>query len=112
MLAELQDRIDRIAGGTTRERPHLPFGVEKIDHRLPGGGLSYGCTHEIAGGGRDAADGAVSSIFAAGIAARTEGKVIWCLSTPDLFAPALLQAGLDLNRVIFVECKTEEDVLD
>lgn len=76
------------------------------------GGLAFGATHEIVGAGDDAAAAAVSSTFAAGIAARTTGQIIWCLSKADVFAPALQQAGLDLNRVIFVESKTNEEVLD
>ncbi|TBZ66291.1 ImuA family protein, partial [Rhizobium leguminosarum] len=45
------------------------------------------------------------------IAARTQGKVVWCLTRPDLFFPALAQAGLHPNRVVFVESDKEEDVL-
>jgi len=112
ILAELQERIDQIAGGSAKKRPTLPFGVDEIDARLPGGGLAYGCTHEIAGGGSDAVTGAVSSLFAAGIAARTKGPVIWCLHRPDIFAPALQQVGLDMGRVIFVESDKEEMVLE
>lgn len=56
-------------------------------------------------------DGAAAAPFAAGIAARTEGKVIWCLTRPDLFFPALAQAGLHPDRVIFIEADREEDVL-
>jgi protein ImuA len=112
LLADLQERIDQIAGGSPRKRPHLPFGVEEIDRRLPGGGLAYGGTHEIAGGGADAITGAVSSLFAAGIAARTKGPIIWCLNRPDVFPPALQQAGLNLNRVIFVECDKEDAILE
>jgi len=47
----------------------------------------------------------------AGIAARTTGKIIWCLSRPDLFFPALAQVGLHADRVIFVETDKEEDIL-
>ncbi|NSZ10114.1 MULTISPECIES: ImuA family protein [Agrobacterium] len=112
VLTELQERIDQIAGGSAKKRPCLPFGVAEIDNRLPGGGLAYGCTHEIAGGGPDAVTGAASSLFAAGIAARTKGPVIWCLHRPDLFAPALQQVGLDMRRVIFVESDKEDIVLE
>ncbi len=112
VLSDLQERIDRIAGGSTMRQAHLAFGVDEIDRRLPGGGLAFGATHEIVGAGDDAAAAAVSSTFAAGIAARTTGQIIWCLSKADVFAPALQQAGLDLNRVIFVESKTNEEVLD
>jgi protein ImuA len=112
VIAELQEKIDRIAGSSTKQREHLPFGVPEIDRRLPGGGLAFGSTHEIAGGGADAVAGAVSACFAAGIVARTSGPVIWCLTRTDLFAPALQQAGVDLKRVIFVESDNEEGVLD
>lgn len=110
ILADLQERIDQIAGGSAKKRAHLPFGVDEIDARLPGGGLAYGCTHEIACGSADAATGAVSSLFAAGIAARIKGPVIWCLNRPNIFAPALQQVGLDIGRVIFVESDKEETV--
>lgn len=34
ICAELQDRIDQIAGGSAKQRPRLPFGVDDIDeHR-------------------------------------------------------------------------------
>ena len=56
-------------------------------------------------------DGAAAALMVAGIAARTKGKIVWCLTRPDLFFPALAQAGLNANRVIFVEGDKEEDVL-
>jgi protein ImuA len=46
-----------------------------------------------------------------GIAARSKGKVLWCLTRPDLFFPANAQAGLHPDRVIFCEGDKEEDVL-
>ena len=56
-------------------------------------------------------DGAAAALFTAGIAARAKGKVLWCLTRPDLFAPALSQAGLHPDRVIYCEADREEDVL-
>ncbi len=47
----------------------------------------------------------------AGIAARTKGPIVWCLTRPDLFFPALAEVGLHADRVIFVESDKEEDVL-
>ncbi len=112
VIAELQEKIDKIAGSTTRKRGVLPFGVPEIDERLSGGGLSYGCTHEVAGGGADTVTAAVSSLFVAGIVARTKGPVFWCLNRTDLFPPALVQVGLDLNRLVFVESDNEEGILE
>lgn len=70
-----------------------------------------GAVHEIAGGGSGTVDGAAAAMFAAGIAARSKGKVLWCLTRPDLFFPAIAQAGLHPDRVIFCEGDKEEDVL-
>lgn len=76
-----------------------------------GGGLALGALHEIAGGGNGAIDGAAAALFVAGIAARAKGKVLWCITRPDLFAPALAQAGLSPDRVIYVEAGDDKTVL-
>lgn len=51
------------------------------------------------------------TLFTAGIAARLRGQVLWCLTRQDLFAPALAQAGLLPDRVIYVEAGDEKSVL-
>ncbi|QPB21099.1 ImuA family protein [Rhizobium sp. 007] len=106
VITELRERISHLESNPARRRQTLPFGVREIDDHLPGGGLSFGAIHEFAGGGAG-----TDALLAAGIAARTKGKVIWCLTRPDLFFPALAQAGLHPNRVVFVEAEKEEDVL-
>ena len=108
---ELRERIRRLEGAAGRRRLVLPFGIKEIDRHLPGGGLALGALHEVAGGGNGATDGAATALFAAGIAARTRGKVLWCITRPDLFAPALAQAGLVPDRVIYVEAGDETSVL-
>lgn len=110
VLADLRDRISSIEGVGSKKAGCLPFGVADIDAILPGGGLANGALHEFAGGGSGTVDGAAAALFAAGIAARTKGPVVWCLTRPDLFFPALAQAGLHPKRVIFVEGDSEEDV--
>nr|WP_245198824.1 damage-inducible protein [Jiella mangrovi] len=107
----MRARIDTIGSGRKRAKSALAFGVEALDERLPEGGLARGVLHEIAGGGRNGGDGPAASLFAAGIAARTKGKVLWCLSRPDLFAPALAQVGLAPDRVIYVEGRDDKTVL-
>jgi protein ImuA len=72
---------------------------------FPGGGLLVGALHEVAGGGNGAIDVAAAALFTAGIAARTRGKVLWCVTRPDLFAPALSQAGLKSDSVIYLEAR-------
>ncbi|MBX9843740.1 MAG: damage-inducible protein, partial [Xanthobacteraceae bacterium] len=39
------------------------------------------------------------------------GKVLWCVTRMDLFAPALAQAGLASGRVVYVECGDEKALL-
>jgi len=110
-VEELRARIRHLEGAAGRRRSVLPFGIKELDRHLPGGGLALGALHEVAGGGDGAIHGAAASLFAAGIAARTRGKVLWCLTHPDLFAPALAQAGLVPDRVIYVEAVDEKSVL-
>ncbi len=111
VLADLRERISAMEGGTAKRAGCLPFGVPEIDAVLPGGGLAHGALHEFAGGGSGTVDGAAAALFAAGVVARTKGEVVWCLTRPDLFMPALAQAGLHPKRVVFVEGDKEEDVL-
>lgn len=89
----------------------LPFGVAALDARLPGGGLARAALHEVAGGGADVVHGTAAALFAAGVLARAGGPVLWCLTRPDLFAPALQQAGLHPDRVIVVEAGDDTNVL-
>jgi protein ImuA len=110
-FAALRAEIQRIeAGGRTR-KDVLPFGVESLDCHLPARGLALGALHEVAGGGNGSVDGTASALFAAGIAARTRGQVLWCVTRRDLFAPSLAQAGLASDRVIYVEAGEEKTVL-
>ncbi|MER9052509.1 ImuA family protein [Mesorhizobium sp. M0910] len=110
-ISDLQNRIARLEGGNTPERAVLPFGISSIDSHLPEGGVALGALHEVAGGGNGAIDGAAASLFAAGIAARTQGKVLWCVTRQDLFAPAIAQVGLHPDRVIYVEAGDDKSLL-
>ena len=89
----------------------LPFGLDAIDHCLPARGLALGALHEVAGGGNGAVHGAAAALFAAGIMARTTGQILWCVARRDLFAPAIAQAGLHPDRVIYVEVGDEKSML-
>jgi protein ImuA len=111
VLADLRHRLCRLEGGERRHRAVLPFGVPAVDARLPDGGLALGALHEVMGGGSGAADGAAAALFAAGIAARTRGQVLWCVTRQDLFAPALAAAGLGPDRVVYVEAGDDRTVL-
>jgi len=109
VLDQLREQIATIEGSAA-PKAVLPFGVESIDTHLPGGGLSCGALHEVAGSNA-LADDAAATVFLAGILARTEGPVFWCLRWRDLFAPALDLAGLSPDRVIYVEAGSDVNVL-
>jgi hypothetical protein len=107
----LRAEIAKIEAGGRVGKGVLPFGVAELDGRLPDGGLQLGALHEVAGGGTGAVDGAASALFAAGLAARTLGQILWCVTRTDLFAPALFQAGLAPERVIFLKAGDDKTVL-
>src|SRR5690242_17655732 len=113
-LAALRAAVLAIeCAGTRDQSDHLPFGLQAIDGRLEGGGLTLAALHECAGAKSGLADEAAASLFLAGIAARAQpgGTVLWALSRRDLFAPALAQAGLAPDRLLYAECGRDEDVL-
>jgi protein ImuA len=109
-IDDLRRRIERLAA-PRRGRATLPFGLAEVDRALPDGGLTFGALHEVAGGGNGAVHGAAAALFAAGIAARARGQVLWCFTRADLFAPSLSQVGLSPARVIYVECGDDKTVL-
>lgn len=111
VIQDLRDRIQRIEGSGTHGRTFLPFGISEIDERLPGGGLALNALHEVAGGGNGAVHGAAAQFFAASVAARTKGEVLWCYTRRDLFAPALHQVGLTPDRLTYFEAGDEKSVL-
>lgn len=109
VIEDLRARIARIEG-TGARHPTIPFGLEAIDRYLPSGGIAAGALHEIAGS-PDLADDASATVFLAGILARIDGPIFWCLRWRDLFAPALHLAGLHPDRVIHVEAGSDTNVL-
>jgi protein ImuA len=109
VIEDLRARIAQIEGGAARHAS-LPFEVSAIDCHLPTGGIAFGALHEIAGS-PELADDASATIFLAGILARINGPVFWCLRWRDLFAPALDLAGLHPDRIIHVEAGSDANVL-
>ena len=97
-VAALERGTNRHAGGKT-----LPFGIDAMDRRLPGGGVALGAVHEIAATGPEVEQGAAPALFAASLLARLPGPVLWILARRDLFAAGLAGAGLDPRRLVLVE---------
>ena len=111
-LAALREEVRAIeAAGASARRECLPFGIEDMDRRLADGGLPVAALHEVAGEKPDLGDDSAALLFLAGIAARRGGMVLWALARQDLFAPGLALAGLSPERVLYAECRTDEEVL-
>jgi protein ImuA len=114
-LEDLRAEVRAIeASGRSRTAESLPFGIDEIDAKLPGGGLEIAALHELTGSSSSLNDDAAATLFAAGIVARTltkEGQLLWVMRQRDLFAPALAQAGLPPGRIIYAECGRDEEAL-
>lgn len=83
----------------------LPFGLEAIDHHLPGCGLALGGLHEVADTGPGIEHASAAGLMVAGILARIQGPVLWATESHDLFVPALAQVGLHPDRVVHVAAR-------
>jgi protein ImuA len=102
-------RIERRGGYACPNSACLSFGIETIDRHLPGGGLSVGL-HELAGCGADREHATVPALLAACLLAHGRDRhapVLWATERRDLFAPGLLAAGLDPDRLIVAEAPGE-----
>jgi len=110
VLAELRQRIERIDGGY-RKRTPLPFGLDAMDRHLPGGGLARGALHEFIESGPASEFASCTTSFAAGVAARLNGPVLWCRTRDDLNGPGLALAGLHPDRVLHVRAGRDSEIL-
>ena len=110
-LADLRAQIARLEGRPQGSAQALPFAVPAVDRRLPHGGLALGGLHEVAGGSLGAVHGAAAALFTAGILARIQGPVLWCVRSRDLFEPGLAAVGLHPDRVIYVEAGNDKNIL-
>src|ERR1700742_3080748 len=106
----------KIAALETSARPDagaLPFGDDRIDDCLPGGGLPLGRWHEVCGEGLEvetaAAPAAFTALLTTPLAQR--GEVVWVLRRDDLWAPGLAGLGFPPERLIQVCARDEAEAL-
>jgi protein ImuA len=111
--AMLAAKIAAIESGGRADAGVLPFGDERLDGRLAGGGLPLGRWHEIVGAGLEvetsAAPGAYAALMAAPLARR--GEAVWVLRRDDLWAPGLAGLGFPTERLIQVCARDEAEAL-
>jgi protein ImuA len=82
--------------------------ADPVDRRLPQGGLSTGCIHEVKGASLTPAI-AFASILSARIAG-DQGNVLYFAPDRSLHPPGLLPYGVKLNQVLHVSARRPQDL--
>lgn len=114
--SRLQSLRRQIASLESAGRPDhgvTPFGDDRIDGHLPGGGLPRGVWHTLTSDGLEMETGAAAGSFAALLARPLSelGAAVWVLRRDDLYAPGLAALGFPAQRLIFVRAADDAEVL-
>ncbi len=112
-LEALKGQVAALEAGTRTPSPVLPFGDQRVDDCLPGGGLQLGRWHEVATAGMEVEVGAVTAGFAAQLARPLahRGALIWIMRRDDLYAPGLEWLGFPVRQVVQVRVRDEVQAL-
>jgi protein ImuA len=112
-LAALRAEIAALERGARGPSAVIAFGDERLDARLPGGGLGLSAWHEFAGEGMELETAAASAAFVARLAAplTRRGELVWVLRRDDLHAPGLAGLGFPAERLIQVCARDEAEAL-
>jgi len=121
-LAVLRAEVRKIeSAGAPGAEAFMPLGIEAVDGRIAGGGLASKALHDVAAASPELADEAAATLFLAALAGRKSRHcqagggagetVLWALGRRDLFAPGLALAGLTPDRLLYAECRGDEEVL-
>ena len=112
-LARLRAKLALIDATHAPATAVLPFGDERIDSVLPGGGLALGHWHEAAGEGLELETAAATAGFIAALAGplAERGAVVWVMRRDDLFAPGLASLGFPAERLIQVRVRSDAQAL-
>jgi protein ImuA len=112
-LQAVRAKIAAIEAGRSGVQAVLPFGDERIDSALPGGGLPLGRWHEAVGEGLEAETGAAMAGFVAALASplAQRGAVVWVMRRDDLHAPGLCGLGFPGQRLIQVLARDDDEAL-
>lgn len=90
--------------------PALPTGFQALDSELPGGGWPAGALTELLGSQHGI--GELGLVLPALAALTWAGKRVLWLAPPHLpYAPALAQAGINLEQLIVVRAPSRRDAL-
>src|SRR5579871_3703792 len=109
VLAALKTRLRSLetAGGGGGV---LPFGLDAIDRRLPGGGLPRIGLHELMAD-RGSAAGVAAVLAGRALAGGGPETVLWAARQAELYGPGLAIFGLPPARLILVEAASDTEIL-
>src|SRR5581483_1935712 len=118
-IAALRRRMAQLERAHRGQAGHLSLGMPEVHAHLPGPGLACGVLHEIAAsayGDRPATFGFVFALMAAALRSRPASAVFVAQrrGLGDFGAPyghGLVQLGLDVGRLLFVETESHKDAL-
>jgi protein ImuA len=112
-LQSLRRRIAVLERGPARAHGVAPFGDQRIDGCLAGGGLARGAWHALSGEGPEGETGAAPGAFAVLLARPLlrHGAAVWVLRRDDLYAPGLAALGFPAQQLIFVRADDDDAVL-
>ena len=112
IIAQLQKDILPLQGFKKTNGTAVNVGWGEIDEAFPNRSFPSGAIHEfICTGPAYAAStkGFVTGIISALM--KTGGCCIWISTARTLFPPALIQFGIDPDKIIFIDLQKERDVL-
>ncbi|HEY8573796.1 protein imuA [Phenylobacterium sp.] len=112
-LAALKAKIAALEAGGRADSDSVPFGNDRIDACLPGGGLPLGRWHELTADGMEVETAAAPAAFAALMATplAKRGEAVWVVRRDDLWAPGLAGLGFPAEKLIQVCARDEADAL-
>jgi protein ImuA len=93
---------------TSSDVPSFRTGLPALDALAPGGALRRGAVHEILSGPSDG-----TPLFFAMLLARaacTTSSIIWCDPARQLYPPALVAHGIDLDRLLLLKPKNDAEL--
>ena len=115
VLDSLRSQIHQLEHGGIRgsilqnqSQPTVSLGDPEIDEALPWGGLPVTGLHEIFG---DTAAIGFAAALIHKLVAESEAPILWCQHGRDLCGHGLAEFGIDPDRLILVEGKSDTDIL-
>ena len=112
IIAELQTDILRLEGFKPSGNHAVDLGLGQISHAFPNSTFPLGAVHEFLSG--KAEDAAATCGFITGLLAPlmgNSGTALWISSSRTIFPPALKSFGIQPDRCIFIDLRSEKDIL-